>query len=474
MAPRPSVSAEPASALAEARRLCDEGMLDDAIALAWSAADDGHTDGARRLIDACAERKAEADRALHVVLVGDSLALPRPARSATYEPPRRPELSTARGATVAFLLERHLRARSRRPATVTLRSQASHGIRDVVRDLPLTLGYLDPDALVVFVGWVDVWLEDGERPRLGPRAFEAEVDALMTYHRALGPGRKLVVVGMPRPGEAVLRHRPSAGEWVAVYNEILRGAVSEPAEFVDFDELGDGAELVHGDGVHLSAAGHERLANALALTLSDERLRAASVARPGLPGSRRSYLAGCRHPAVGVELGGDADGGLVAGLHEGDGSIRVSAEHLSVATVSLGAQSSLITWTPPDVAGWLVGQLQVEIEALILGAAPEEGVVRLGDGQTVAELRLGAASSALAGEPDAVAHAAGDPLRLTLTLRGSEVIVRGPGMSRRTGAGVPGSLVGVQFGVDRPSGADTEIVWRRVRVRAGGTERDGE
>ncbi|MHB8657091.1 MAG: hypothetical protein ACYC91_03920 [Solirubrobacteraceae bacterium] len=158
--------------LADARELCDEGLYDNAIAVAWAAADAGLPREAGRLMMLCADANASPSRLLHVVVVGDSLALPRPERLSRHDPLRRPHLSTPRGGTVPLLLEALLRAQSDRPATVTCLARASFGIRDVVTDAPMSLGYLDPDAVVVLAGIVDVWIEDGAggEPRLDPQA----------------------------------------------------------------------------------------------------------------------------------------------------------------------------------------------------------------------------------------------------------------------------------------------------------------
>jgi hypothetical protein len=105
--------------------------------------------------------------------------------------------------------------------------------------------------------------------KLSPRRFDADLTRFIRTCRT-ELGALVLVVGVNPPGENMLRFQPGIDERRARFDRIERDAVArfaDPAvQFVDvepvFDALGQTGASV--DGIHLTPAGHELVADELA------------------------------------------------------------------------------------------------------------------------------------------------------------------------------------------------------------------
>lgn len=242
----------------------------DAI-LRLEPADERVTAPARALLERIHEARRRPDRPLHVVLMGDSLSMPRPENAKTYDPRLSPELAPVYSETYPVLLRHALESRyAPRDVALSTMCKSSNGMADVAADAYVGLFYFDPNVLIVHCGVVDLWPRDEGAltgPRLDVAAFAAAVGRFLTVRRENCAMKPVVLVGVAPTDQRWIERIPGIDRTIAAYNDILRRTVDERTAFIDMERIVDRADpqaTLHADGIHLNRAGHAALAAALA------------------------------------------------------------------------------------------------------------------------------------------------------------------------------------------------------------------
>lgn len=285
--------------LVAARVAHEQGSFDQALSIATSAAiaADGELTGGAliefqgelaRLIQLTEEDRRSPSRALHVVIAGDSLALPRPENAKTYDPRSSPSLlPTFCNAYPALLLTQLRSMYPERDVVITNMSRASQGLAEVAADAYVSLFYLDPTAVVLHCGIVDCWPRGDDvsaPPKTDLDAFRAALERFLSLRRDFCQRKPLVLIGLA-PTDARWRDRlPGIDRVIDRYDAALR-AVTEPfTSFVDMRHIVDAEDpyaSLHLDGIHLNLRGHELLAAAIAAQLEPEMLYGVPPTRTG-------------------------------------------------------------------------------------------------------------------------------------------------------------------------------------------------
>ena len=266
------------SALLDAARLAaKQGSYDQAASICGAIiAADGMdsqavADEASALLREIAEARRNPDRPLHVVLMGDSLAVPRPENAKTYDPRLAPALAPAFAGTYPALLRQTLAvAYSPRDIVLTTMCRSSNGMADVAADAYVGLFYFDPTVVVVHCGVVDLWPRD-EHGQTGPRididAFASALGRFLAVRREYCAAKPVVLVGVAPTDQRWIERLPGIDHTIETYNAVLAAASDERTAFIDMRRIVDPSQperTLHLDGIHLNARGHAALATAIA------------------------------------------------------------------------------------------------------------------------------------------------------------------------------------------------------------------
>jgi lysophospholipase L1-like esterase len=276
-----------------ARVAFEQGSYDQAASIALAALADSTeintTEAASmraeavRLMEEVDVGRRDARRPFHLVIAGDSLALPRPENAKTYDPRTSPRLHPTFDRSYPALLRDRLVGRYQRDVLVSNLSRASHGMPEVAADTYVSLFYLDPTAIVVHCGIVDCWPRDdaGGTPKADLAAFKAALHRFLSLRRQYCATKPVVLVGLAPTDSRWESRLPGINDTIARYSDEL-ARVREPRTFfIDMRTIvnvSDSHRTLHLDGIHLNEKGHALLAEAIA-----DRLRPEIVYAPVHP-----------------------------------------------------------------------------------------------------------------------------------------------------------------------------------------------
>lgn len=238
------------------------------------------------------------DQRANIVLMTDSLSLPRPWSIR--------DLTSTEGADFDYeriyptLLRQRLdRLWPTSAVTITNLGKRSCTMEMIARSAPTVFRLYGPDVAVVHAGIVDCWLRSES-----PDEFDCPLDlyaqsaeAIVDSRNAARPDCPIVFVGTLDLPERFAQRSPRQNGIIAAYNAALRKTCRrENVFFLDIARQANASAetLVHLDGVHLSHVGHEASADALARAIAARRPDLAS--KPLKPAAAVERFAGLFKP----------------------------------------------------------------------------------------------------------------------------------------------------------------------------------
>lgn len=258
-----------------------QGSYDQAASICGSIIASGAPElaaEARALLREIDRARERPDRPLHLVVMGDSLSVPRPENPKTYDPAAAPALAPVFSDTYPAVLRRSLLAEyAPRDVVITTMCRSSNGMLDVAADAYVGLFYFDPTVVIIHCGVVDLWPRDeagvsGPRVELGE--FGAAFERLLSIRRQYCAAKPLIVVGVAPTDRRWMERLPGIGATIDAYNAVLSRSVDDRTTFVDMRKIVDPDHpeaTLHADGIHLNARGHAALATEIAQAI--RRLR---------------------------------------------------------------------------------------------------------------------------------------------------------------------------------------------------------
>jgi lysophospholipase L1-like esterase len=212
------------------------------------------------------------DQRIHIVLMTDSLSLPRPWNIR--------DLSSEEGADFDYesvyptLLRQRLdQIWSKTAVTITNLGKRSCTMEITARSASTVFRLYGPDVAVVHVGIVDCWLRSQSPDEfLCPLdIYASSAEAIVDSRDAARRASPILFVGTLDLPERFAQRSPRQNAIIAEYNAALRKTCRrENVFFVDVARQANvqAGALTHLDGVHLSHAGHAAAADALARAIA--------------------------------------------------------------------------------------------------------------------------------------------------------------------------------------------------------------
>jgi lysophospholipase L1-like esterase len=175
---------------------------------------------------------------MNILILGDSLALPRPHRIKEYDPINEKELAVHFKETYGFLLEKQLRADyPSADFSVTNRAQRFSTIKNIAQQFWDHLFYFEPDVIILQVGIVDCWFRQDLNGNQLVNASEFDL-----YYREIlkllekRPETKMIVIGICPTSMKMEQKFPGLLEQISLYNQILKsGENFHQVFFVDME-----------------------------------------------------------------------------------------------------------------------------------------------------------------------------------------------------------------------------------------------
>ncbi|CAI8998291.1 GDSL-like Lipase/Acylhydrolase [Brevibacillus sp. IT-7CA2] len=199
---------------------------------------------------------------MNILILGDSLALPRPHRINNFDPIQDKELAVHFNETYGFLLEKELRSQfTEMNFTVTNRAQRFSTIKNISEQFTDHLFFFQPDVIVMQVGIVDCWF----REELGGKQI-VEIEEFEQYYKKiislveLRPQTKLIVIGICKTSLKMEQRYPGTLTQISLYNDILKnGENHSQVFFIDMEthiEPSDPHVYLLPDDHHLNKRGN--------------------------------------------------------------------------------------------------------------------------------------------------------------------------------------------------------------------------
>lgn len=202
----------------------------------------------------------------HVVLVTDSLSLPRPWRQTD-------KLGLGDGSvryieSYPYLLKRRLRQHvPNKDVEVSNFATRASTLTSVWSHRLELFSWMEADVAVIHRGVVDCWprADNGSKPRIPLDKFEADYVRLLDEREKLESAAKLIVVGISPTNALALAKDPSTNDLIRSYNEVFKRHMRNGMYFLDMEKVAakHGGATIHPDGHHLSGLGHVVLAQEL-------------------------------------------------------------------------------------------------------------------------------------------------------------------------------------------------------------------
>ena len=174
---------------------------------------------------------------MRIIIVGDSLTLPRPKRIAEFDYRITEPLAVGFDDTYGALLQRSLlETHSDIHPLVINRGQRAFTIKDVFNQSNDHLFFMDPDVVILHVGIVDCWIRDSEGKQFVAldefKVFTNEfIDRLLTK-----PTCKLIIIGIAPTSVKMEERTPEINQQIGLYNRVFWQRVDyERIFFIDLE-----------------------------------------------------------------------------------------------------------------------------------------------------------------------------------------------------------------------------------------------
>lgn len=159
---------------------------------------------------------------MRIIIVGDSLTLPRPKRINEFDYRITEPLAVEFDDTYGALLQRSLlETHSDIYPLVINRGQRAFTIKDVFNQSNDHLFFMDPDVVILHVGIVDCWIRDSEGKQIVAldefKVFANEfIDRLLTK-----PTCKLIIIGIAPTSVKMEERTPAINQQIGLYNRVF-------------------------------------------------------------------------------------------------------------------------------------------------------------------------------------------------------------------------------------------------------------
>ncbi|KZE48552.1 hypothetical protein AV540_16640 [Brevibacillus parabrevis] len=200
---------------------------------------------------------------MNILILGDSLALPRPHRINNFDPAVDKELAVHFNETYGYLLEKELRSNyPEANISVTNRAQRFSTIKDIHEQFANHLFFFQPDVIVLQVGIVDCWFREnlGGKQLVEIGDFERFYKKIL-YLAEMRPQTKLVVLGICKTSMKMEQRYPGLLYQISAYNQVLKnGANRHQVFFIDMESHIDACRphtYLLPDDHHLNKRGNE-------------------------------------------------------------------------------------------------------------------------------------------------------------------------------------------------------------------------
>jgi len=199
---------------------------------------------------------------MHVLILGDSFALPRPRHVREYNPADAEPLAVTFRQTYGALLSDWLTAKyPERHSIVTNRAVRSTTIVQINDQFGDQLFFMEPDVIILHVGLVDCWprQDNDGLPLISSAEFEFKLkNCIRTL--SLRPHTRLIIVGISPCAAYLEENSPGILNSIELYNSILKKVVdNRQISFVDMAVHIDPHQpdtYLHSDGQHLNPEGN--------------------------------------------------------------------------------------------------------------------------------------------------------------------------------------------------------------------------
>lgn len=167
---------------------------------------------------------------MRILVLGDSLGLPRPHRITNYSPSEK-ELAVNYENTYSSLMQQYFfnEYKNEKYFEIINRSKRMCTIRDVSNEFNDYLFFYEPDIIVLQIGIVDCWFRENRRQMVPKAEFEAHVSSIVS-RLDLRPNCKLIIVGICPTSIKMDQRYPKLNLEISKYNDIYM-------KFVDYNKI---------------------------------------------------------------------------------------------------------------------------------------------------------------------------------------------------------------------------------------------
>lgn len=201
---------------------------------------------------------------MRVLVLGDSLGLPRPHRINNYSPNEK-ELAVHYEHTYSSLIQQHLfnTYKAVEFYEVINRSKRFCTIRDIANEFSDYLFFYEPDVIILQVGIVDCWFREARQQIVNKQDFEKYLDSIITRLN-LRPLCKLIIVGISPTSVKMDGKYPKINLEIKKYNKIYKEYVNHNNIFFinmeSFVNVLDVHKYLLPDDHHLNREGNKLVA----------------------------------------------------------------------------------------------------------------------------------------------------------------------------------------------------------------------
>lgn len=200
---------------------------------------------------------------MRIVVLGDSLGLPRPHRINAYSPEEL-DLAVSYEQTYSSIIQKKLFEQYKGTFfEVINRSRRSCTIREIAREFSDYLFFYEPDVIILQVGIVDCWFRENRKQIVNIKEFEMHLNSIVKVLKSR-PKCKLIIVGISPTSLKMDTRYPRLNTEIKKYNDIYISVVNHNEIFYvnleNFIEPSNLSEYILPDDHHLNPKGNELVA----------------------------------------------------------------------------------------------------------------------------------------------------------------------------------------------------------------------
>ncbi|MCM3760895.1 GDSL-type esterase/lipase family protein [Alkalihalobacillus oceani] len=206
---------------------------------------------------------------MRIVIIGNSLALPRPKRINQYDPKKKEELAVSFDDTYGFLVEKTIQAEyPDLHIRVINRAQRAYTIKHIAQTFADHLFYFEPNILILNVGLVDCWFRDENGTQMVNKVEFRQVLIRIMSMLSLRPEVKIIIVGITPTNTKMENRYKGMNDEIRKYNEILMDGVDYRQTFyVDVEKNIQLNEILLPDGQHYNKEGNRIVAEKISILI---------------------------------------------------------------------------------------------------------------------------------------------------------------------------------------------------------------